>query len=165
VEADEQSDGLTRYRIERGSDGVWKLVGFHFGAWHPLYSFRMEPRRAEDFVRRCREQEHESPWCERAICQRATEDGLVFYEGERLRWIRGGRVVDEPLGDDAARLEALRLVFGVAVPHVRGRGGDARVPQGAPDGDALSPGTPGSLGRDPHAHGRPSDARAAGRTG
>src|SRR5262245_37897457 len=32
-DAGEQADGLTRYRVERGDEGSWTLVGFHFGAW------------------------------------------------------------------------------------------------------------------------------------
>jgi N-hydroxyarylamine O-acetyltransferase len=109
----EQSDGVSRFRIDRSADGRYHLRHFFADAWRPIHDFTLEPRRPSDFAERCHQQQIEPTYSTQLMVTRTIPGGNVSLNGVRLITTRDGERTERELKTEDEVAEALRKVFGI----------------------------------------------------
>jgi N-hydroxyarylamine O-acetyltransferase len=87
------------YRISEGADyfSLWEKRGY--GEWEEQYRFTLKSRRLPEFNGMCQyhQTSPESPFTQKRICSRATENGRVTLSENRLIVTESGRRVEQPV--------------------------------------------------------------------
>jgi N-hydroxyarylamine O-acetyltransferase len=110
-----QEQGLRAYRLdpEAGYYVLWQRN--YDGRWERQYRFSLTPRTFLDFAPMCHYHQTapESLFTQNKICSRATGDGRISLENDRLIVTRHGVRQEEPVPDEATYHRLLQEKFGI----------------------------------------------------
>lgn len=113
-----QKQGLRAYRLEQSSDGYITWQKNYNGSWQRHYFFDLKPRNfPSDYEAACLYQQTspESSFVRGSIISRATPDGRISLEDERLILTKNGRREERPIAGKEEYQILLQEHFGVAL--------------------------------------------------
>jgi N-hydroxyarylamine O-acetyltransferase len=114
-ESNEQVQGLRSYRLEQAGDGYITWQKNYDGSWERQYFFDLQPRQFPiDYEPAClyHQTSPESSFTRGGIISRATPDGRVSLEDERLILTKKGERTVRPINKDEYQ-KLLKEYFGV----------------------------------------------------
>ena len=114
-ESNEQVQGLRSYRLEQAGDGYITWQKNYDGSWERQYFFDLQPHQFPiDYEPAClyHQTSPESSFTRGGIISRATPDGRVSLEDERLILTKNGERTVQPINKDEYQ-KLLKEYFGV----------------------------------------------------
>ena len=115
-EQGEQVQGLRSYRLEKTADGYITWQKNYAGSWERQYFFDLQPRNfPTDYQSAClyHQTSPKSSFTRGSIISKATPDGRVSLEEERLIVTKNGQRSERAVADRAEYLALLSKYFGV----------------------------------------------------
>jgi N-hydroxyarylamine O-acetyltransferase len=114
-ERDEQAQGLRAYRLEQTAEGYVTWQKNYDGSWERQYFFDLQPRTFPvDYEQACsyHQTSPESSFTRGSIISRATPDGRISLEGERLILTKNGQRSARHLINEKEYQALLKEYFG-----------------------------------------------------
>jgi N-hydroxyarylamine O-acetyltransferase len=117
-EPGEQIQGLRAYRLEQTSDGFITWQKNYAGLWERLFFFDLQPHHfPNDYESACwyHQTSPQSSFTRGSIISRATSDGRISLEEDRLILTKDGQRSERPLKDKAEYDALLKQYFDVTL--------------------------------------------------
>ena len=115
-EQGEQVQGLRSYRLEKTADGYITWQKNYAGSWERQYCFDLQPRNfPDDYQSAClyHQTSPKSSFTRGSIISKATPDGRISLEEERLIVTKNGQRSERVVADRAEYIAFLSEYFGV----------------------------------------------------
>jgi len=117
-EQGEQIQGLRAYRLEQTSDGYVMWQKTYAGNWERQYFFDLQPHRfPEEYLAGCQyhQTSPKSSFTHKNIISRATKDGRISLEDDRLIMTRNGEKMERAVNTEEEYCALLNQHFGVTL--------------------------------------------------
>jgi N-hydroxyarylamine O-acetyltransferase len=113
----EQAQGGRKFRIVDHGGALLMERDESDGIWRSQFSFKLQPRRLEDFASMCHyhQTSPESPFTRKRVCTKATLDGRITLSDSKLIFTRNGKKEEHAIGSEEEWQAALKKHFNITL--------------------------------------------------